>query len=222
MKHSVPYMWGTVGIGYRKSKVETPTSWGDVLDSDKYAGRIALLADQRIVIGCALKYLGYLHEHQRTRTRSTRRRDLLIKQKKNIKAFAPDEGQNMLVAGDVDIVMEWNGDILQVHARGRGPRLCRSEGGHQCLRRQSRAFPRMRRIRRMPMPSSTTSSIRTVERGDLQHDQLRDAEHRGTQAAAAGGPEQSGDLSSLRRSIAKSEQILDIGRCDDAVRQGLD
>src|ERR671922_2986391 len=49
MKHSVPYKWGTVGIGYRKSKVETPDSWGLLLDSDTYAGRLALLADQRVV-----------------------------------------------------------------------------------------------------------------------------------------------------------------------------
>src|SRR4030095_16540601 len=37
LAYGVPYMWGTLGIGYRKSKVETPTSWKDLLDSDKYA-----------------------------------------------------------------------------------------------------------------------------------------------------------------------------------------
>src|SRR3546814_12756308 len=59
LKYGVPYMWGTIGIGYRKSEVETPTSWADVLDSDKYSGRIALLGDMRAVMGVALKYLGY-------------------------------------------------------------------------------------------------------------------------------------------------------------------
>jgi spermidine/putrescine transport system substrate-binding protein len=115
MKHSVPYMFGTVGIGYRKSKVETPTSWKDVLDSDKYSGRIALLADQRVVLGVTLKYLGY-SMNTTNPEEINKARDLLIKQKKHLKAFAPDEGQNMLAAGDVDIVMEWNGDILQVAA----------------------------------------------------------------------------------------------------------
>jgi spermidine/putrescine transport system substrate-binding protein len=114
MKHSVPYKWGTVGIGYRKSKVEgTPDSWGLLLDSDKYSGREALLADQRIVLGCALKYLGYSMNSTK-QEEINKARDLLIKQKPHIKAFAPDEGQNMLMAGDVDIVMEWNGDIRQV------------------------------------------------------------------------------------------------------------
>ena len=113
MKHSVPYKWGTVGIGYRKSKVETPDSWGLLLDSDKYAGRLALLADQRVVLGCALKYLGY-SMNSTNEAEINQARDLLIQQKPHIKAFAPDEGQNMLIAGDVDIVMEWNGDINQV------------------------------------------------------------------------------------------------------------
>lgn len=114
-KHNVPYFWGSVGIGYRKSKVETPKSWKDLFDSDKYAGRIALLADSRFVLGIVLMYLG--HSPNTTDPKEiAEARDLLIRQKKNIKAFAPDSGQDMLVAGDVDIVMEWNGDILNVMA----------------------------------------------------------------------------------------------------------
>ena len=115
MAHCIPYMWGTIGIGYRKSEVEAPQSWADLFDSDKYAGRIALLDDQRAVIGMALKYLGY-SMNTTNPDEIAKARDLLIKQKPHIKAFAPDEGQNMLIGGDADIVMEWNGDILQVMA----------------------------------------------------------------------------------------------------------
>jgi spermidine/putrescine transport system substrate-binding protein len=113
MAHCVPYMWGTIGIGYRKSKVDAPDSWADLLDSDKYTGRIALLDDQRAVIGMALKYLGY-SMNTTNPEEIAKARDLLIKQKPHIKAFAPDEGQNMLIGGDADIVMEWNGDVLSV------------------------------------------------------------------------------------------------------------
>jgi spermidine/putrescine transport system substrate-binding protein len=113
MAHSLPYMWGTIGIGYRKSKVEKPTSWADVLASDKYKGRIALLDDQRAVIGMALKLLGY-SLNSTNPDEIIKARDLIIKQKPNIKAFAPDEGQNMLAGGDADLVQEWNGDILSV------------------------------------------------------------------------------------------------------------
>ena len=39
---------------------------------------------------------------------------MLIKAKPHIKTFAPDTGQDLLIAGEVDVCMEWNGDILQV------------------------------------------------------------------------------------------------------------
>ncbi len=114
-KYNIPYFWGSVGIGYRKSKVDPPTSWGDLFDSDKYAGRIALLADQRFVLALALMYLG--HSANSTSAKEIgEARDLLIKQKKHLKAFVPDSGQDMLIAGDVDLVMEWNGDVLKVMA----------------------------------------------------------------------------------------------------------
>lgn len=35
---SLPYMWGSVGVGYRKSAVSrTPDSWAYLLTSDEYA-----------------------------------------------------------------------------------------------------------------------------------------------------------------------------------------
>ena len=114
MKHAIPYMWGTIGIGYRKSKVKKPpTSWKTVLDSDEFKGKIALLADQRACIGITLKYLGY-KLNSTNPEEIAEARDLLIKQKPNIKSFAEDNGQDLLLSGECDVVMEWNGDIVQV------------------------------------------------------------------------------------------------------------
>ena len=42
--------------------------------------------------------------------------DLLIAQKKNVKVFADDNGQDLLASGEVDVCQEWNGDIIQVMA----------------------------------------------------------------------------------------------------------
>jgi spermidine/putrescine transport system substrate-binding protein len=113
-KFSIPYMWGTMGIGYRKSKVEEPIdSWGVVMDSDKYSGRISLLGDAQNVIGCGLKYLGY--SFNSTNPDEIKQvEELLIANKRHIKMFAPDTGQDLLIAGEVDLCQEWNGDILQV------------------------------------------------------------------------------------------------------------
>ena len=54
--HSVPYLWGTTGIGYDKTKVQAPVapvdSWA-VLFDPRHAGRILMLDDQREVFGAA-------------------------------------------------------------------------------------------------------------------------------------------------------------------------
>ncbi|MFQ5773396.1 MAG: PotD/PotF family extracellular solute-binding protein [Kiloniellaceae bacterium] len=111
-KYSLPYMWGTQGIGYRKSKVSsTPDSWKVLMDSDEYSGRIALLSEG--VIGAALKYLGYSY-NSKNPDEIKEVEKLLIKQKPHIKVFAEDNGQDLLLSGEVDLTMEWNGDILQV------------------------------------------------------------------------------------------------------------
>jgi spermidine/putrescine transport system substrate-binding protein len=115
-KHSVPYMWGTLGIGYRKSKVEgTVDSWKFVLDDPRYAGRISLLGDAQNVLGVALKYLGYSYNSVKPEELK-RAEELLIANKKNVKVYADDNGQDLLASGEVDLAQEWNGDIIQVMA----------------------------------------------------------------------------------------------------------
>ena len=113
-RFSLPYMWGTIGIGYRKSKVDqVPDSWKWLYDSDRYSGRVALLGDCTAVVQMGLKYLGYpLNETNRSVIQQVE--DMLIRQKPHIRVFAEDNGQDLLLSGEVDLTMEWNGDILQV------------------------------------------------------------------------------------------------------------
>ncbi len=115
-KFSIPYMWGTTGIGYRKSKVSAPPdSWKVLLDSDEYAGKISVLGDQTNVLGITLKYLGFSYNSTNP-DELKKAEELLIKQKKNIKVFAKDNGQDLLASGEVDLCQEYNGDIVQVMA----------------------------------------------------------------------------------------------------------
>ncbi len=116
-KHSIPYMWGTLGIGYRKSKIEggVVDSWKLLLDSDKYSGKISLLGDAANCLGVALKYLGFSFNSTNP-DELKKAEELLIAQKKHIKVFADDNGQDLLASGEVDACMEWNGDIIQVMA----------------------------------------------------------------------------------------------------------
>ena len=115
-KYSIPYMWGTLGIGYRKSKIDGAVdSWKLLLDSDQLAGKISLLGDAQNVLGPTLKYLGYSY-NSTNMNELKKAEELLIKQKKNVKVFADDNGQDLLASGEVDACMEWNGDIIQVMA----------------------------------------------------------------------------------------------------------
>jgi len=112
-KFSLPYMWGSIGVGYRKSAVsKTPDSWADLYTSDEYAGRIALLGSGDTVFQMALKLMGKsLNDWSDENIAAAEA--MVIAQKKHIAAFAPDNGQDLLLAGEVDLAMEWNGDILQ-------------------------------------------------------------------------------------------------------------
>jgi spermidine/putrescine transport system substrate-binding protein len=114
-KYSIPYMWGTIGVGFRKSAVEGGKidSWKVLFDSDQYAGKISVLGDAQNVLGCALKYLGFSFNSVNP-DELTKVQDLLIAQKKNIKVFADDNGQDLLASGEVVACQEWNGDIAQV------------------------------------------------------------------------------------------------------------
>ena len=115
-RHSIPYMWGTMGIGYRKSRCDgVPDSWRWLYDSERYSGRCALLSEAGTVLGAAFKYMGHpLNTADPGIVGAAEK--LIVAQKPHLKLFAPDNGQDLLLSGEVDIAMEWNGDILQATA----------------------------------------------------------------------------------------------------------
>jgi len=116
-KYSLTYTWGTFGIGYRKSKVKGKIdSWKVLLDSDEYKGRIGLFGEASSLIPIGLKYLGYsINDTDPKHLKEVE--DLLIKQKKNVKIFHNDDGQDLLLSKEIDLVMEFSGDMKQVIAK---------------------------------------------------------------------------------------------------------
>lgn len=112
--YSMPYTWLVLGIGYRKSRVDgVPDSWKWVMDSDRYKGRIGLFSEADDLIELGAKYLGH-SVRDIPLPMIDQIAEMYIRQKPNIKIFHNDEGQDLLLAGDIDIVMEYNGDIAQV------------------------------------------------------------------------------------------------------------
>ena len=113
-RYSMPYTWLVLGIGYRKSKIDgVPDSWKWVMDSDRYKGRIGLFSEADDLMELGAKYMGH-SVRDIPPPMIDRIAQMYIRQKPNIKIFHNDEGQDLLLAGDIDIVMEYNGDIAQV------------------------------------------------------------------------------------------------------------
>ncbi|WP_240006192.1 ABC transporter substrate-binding protein [Pseudaquidulcibacter saccharophilus] len=115
-KYSATYTWLVVGVGYRKSAMKNgvaPDSWKTIFDSDEYKGRISLPGESMDLFRLTFKYLGH-SVNDYTPELIKQAEEILIKQKANIKNFHDDNGQDLLLSKEVDLVVELNGDIAQV------------------------------------------------------------------------------------------------------------
>ncbi len=114
-RYCIPYQWGTMGIGYNiRATGREIESWADLFDP-AFAGRIAMLGDARLTMGVVLLYLGY-SPNTTSAAEIAAARDFLLAHSDAIAAYAPDTGQDMLAAGEVDLAFEWSGDVFQVMA----------------------------------------------------------------------------------------------------------
>ena len=112
-KYSMPYTWLVLGIGYRKSKVKVvPDSWKVLFESNEYAGKIGLLSEAGDLFRLYGKYIGK-SVNSLTPADIAKIEKMMIKQKQFVKVFHEDNGQDLLVKGEVDLVLEYNGDIAQ-------------------------------------------------------------------------------------------------------------
>ncbi|MCL4878882.1 MAG: spermidine/putrescine ABC transporter substrate-binding protein [Anaerolineae bacterium] len=109
--YSVPYQWGTIAIGYDQNIVdEEITSWEQVWD---YDGPVAWLNDPRAMMGLALMLIG--HDPNSTDPDEIdEARQFLEDRSDNVDVIADDNGQDLLNRGDVDITIEYSGDIFQL------------------------------------------------------------------------------------------------------------
>ncbi len=114
--YSVPYQWGTTGIGVDTAVVGTdfPRSWGLIFDpaiADQYAGRISLLNDPRETLGAALKYLGY-SLNSTDQSQLDEARDLVAATADRLAAFDTDQADELLTTGVTAIGHGYSGDMF--------------------------------------------------------------------------------------------------------------
>lgn len=110
-EYSVPYLWGSFGVGYNTERVDGPiTSWEQVFEHD---GPVAWIEDQRSMMAVALILLGY-EASTTDPDEIAEARDFLLERSSNVVVFADDDGQTLLERGEVDIALEYNGDMYQL------------------------------------------------------------------------------------------------------------
>jgi spermidine/putrescine transport system permease protein len=110
--YSVPYIWGTTGIGYRKDRVGQLTGGWQVLWEERYRGKVVMLDDMRENFGAALKLSGF-SINSRDPAQLETAKALLEKQKPLLQAYNSSNFQELLVSGDAWLVQGWNGQIVK-------------------------------------------------------------------------------------------------------------
>lgn len=114
-KFSVPYLWGTTGMGFNQAKVgEEVKSWG-ILWDDNYKAKITMLRDIRHLFSAAFKYLGY-SVNSTDPDQLEQAKQKLLEQKALVSAYTNDTYMNMLATGDAWLCQGWSGDVCQVRA----------------------------------------------------------------------------------------------------------
>jgi len=129
-KHSVPYMWGTVGILYNPEMTGGEiTSW-QALFSAEYQGEVIMMNSVRDTLGVALKTLGYSMNSVR-QSELEQARDLLIKQKQDgiVSGYLVDETKDKMVANEAAIAVMWSGDALYAMEKNESLAYCVPEEG---------------------------------------------------------------------------------------------
>lgn len=111
-QYSLPFAFGTVGIGYRADKITEPVESWNVLFDPKYEGRIVMLDDVRETLGVALKLTGDSINTKNPDELQTAK-TMILQQKPLVKAYLAGQAEQLLLSGDAWLVHNWSGDIYR-------------------------------------------------------------------------------------------------------------
>jgi len=111
--HSIPYMWGTLGIVYNTEMVEEPiTSWNALLD-EKYAGSIFMMDSVRDTVGLALKYLGYsMSTHDEGELAEAGEWLMAQRDAGLVGGYILDQAKDMMANNEAAMAVMYSGDAL--------------------------------------------------------------------------------------------------------------
>ena len=117
-KYSVPYQWGTTGLGVDLGVTgeDIPQTWGLVFDADlveQYGagGAITLLNDPRETMGAALKYLGY-SLNSTSEDELAEAQELVADAQANVAAYDSDQYDELLASGESVVAHGYSGNFI--------------------------------------------------------------------------------------------------------------
>ena len=117
-RYSLPYFWGSTGIGLNPAEIEPGSihSWKQLWD-EKYRRSLLLTDDVREVFHVALS----VNSHSPNTTDPAeieQAYELLRGLMPNVLVFNSDAPREPFLAGDVDLGMIWNGEVIMARDEG--------------------------------------------------------------------------------------------------------
>lgn len=114
-EYSAPLTWGATGLFFNRNRVTDPPSrWRDLWDPRR-ANQLMLLDDSREVFAMALLALGF-DANDRNPAHIKAAYERLLRLVPNIKLFASDSIQAIMIDEDAIAGSAWNGDVLKAQA----------------------------------------------------------------------------------------------------------
>jgi spermidine/putrescine transport system substrate-binding protein len=195
-RYTVPWQWGTTGVGYNRTKVPggMVDPWAAVFDpASGVTGHVTLLREVTDLIGCALIYLG-------RSPNSTGDADLaevvklLRAAKGRVRKFTSDTYIDELAADETWLAQGWSGDVFQAQENNADVEYVIPQGGLAAVRGRD-GHPQGCPPSRQRGPLHQLHPASQGAGPDLQVRQLRHPGVAGQAAAPRRAGERPGDLS---------------------------
>ncbi len=122
--YSIPYQWGTTGLAYNKTAVGRElTSWNEMFE---YTGDVAWLEDVRGMMAIALRMLGF-DVNTEVPEEVEAAKQYLLERSGNVAAIVAGNSKQLLSSGDVDIAIDYNGNVFGLMAECAAAPDCTTE-----------------------------------------------------------------------------------------------
>ncbi len=128
-QYSIPLIWGATGLFYNQNWVKVkPKKWRD-LWSKQWLNQLMILDDPREAFAIALFYLGYSANDTNPKHIDEAFKALMML-KPNIKLFASESIQAIMIDEDTIAGTAWNGDVYKSHRENQAVKFVYPEEGY--------------------------------------------------------------------------------------------